>query len=177
MSNRSRNIEHGSFTRNEPKNNLNISPSIQKMVDMVKEEPQENISEPKKISDGFKKLMMFGKLSDVVTFGDISIELETLNAAKQKFVIQKMNALEQNERIYYIRLYVLAEAILNVNGQPLESLMENDNKSDFDHKVEILGNMQSLLLEKLYEKYNELLEKSNNIFNPTTPEVTDNLKN
>ena len=176
MSNRSRNMEHGSFTRNEPKNNLNISPSVQKMVDMVKEEPMEE--SPKKISDGFKKLMMFGKLSDVVTFGDISIELETLNAAKQKFVIQKMNALDQNERIYFIRLYVLAEAILNVNGQSLESLMENeDNKSSFDHKVEILGNMQSLLLEKLYEKYNELLEKSNNIFNPATPEVTDNLKN
>ena len=69
------------------------------------------------------------------------------------------------ERLLEVKPRTLAHAVLSVNGVPLEELCNDDSISgDGDKRLAVVTSWQSVLVERLFNEYQELVEQTNKDF-------------
>jgi hypothetical protein len=146
----------------------NMSEGVMNAVSKVRELNEEQAEETadRSIPDGLVDLVLFGKLSEKITFGKYVFEITTLSNKQQREILKRMIPLSNEDKFLNLKIFTLTEAIASVNGQPLEQLYFGDNKdlSSFEKRIEFISVLQSSIVDKVFEKYEQLLKKSNELF-------------
>jgi hypothetical protein len=126
---------------------------------------QEAKSEQPNITSDLKDLIIFGKVSEDISIGGYNIAISTLNARQQKRLISELMKLDSGDRIFYIKIYTLAEAIVSINNVPMDQISTDDSIEDvFLRKVDIISNFQSAFIESLFDKYETINNNSKEYF-------------
>lgn len=160
---KNRNVEHSTVSRNIVKN---LPAGVQGALDLVQESnaEEELVEEIKPASSEIRKLVLFGRIVEDFSFGGYIFRISTLNNRQQQELIKKLMRLENEDRLTCVKTYTLATAIESINEVPLPEIYEGRVKDPFERGVEVISNLQSSLVEALYEKYEELVGKSNKMF-------------
>ena len=109
-----------------------------------------------------KELIFLGRIEKIVSVGGYKFKISTISGKQQMEIIAKTMLYDENERLSRMRNATLAEAIVSVNGVPLEDL-SGDSNNDVDvmtQKMNIIGGWQTTILEKLFSEYDALTRAS-----------------
>lgn len=169
------NVEHDSASR--IKNAVNNMPeNVSKAVGMVNELSSKDVPK-KEIPEGFRDLLLFGRVTEDVEFGTYKFKVSTVSAKQQKGMLKKLFLMSNEDKVSNLKFLTLSEAVISVNGAPLESLYfgEDQSLSTAEKKMEVLLELQSSIVDKLFVKYEELVSKSNSLVSDGGLE--DNTKN
>jgi hypothetical protein len=178
MSRRSRgNVEHTSAAKalEATKSSGGINDALDKVKEMSEAGPA---PEPEHVpaSAELKDLVLFGRVTDSVSVGGYTIKMSTLSNREQKSLVKRLVKLEAEERLMNVKTFTLSQSIKSINGLPLEDLYDGDEDLDVDGmKIEVVSDFQSTLSEKLFDKYEELVSKSNDVFKEG--DLADKVKN
>lgn len=112
--------------------------------------------------DDLKSLIYLGCLTETVNIGNYRFDVCTLTTAQQRDVMKKIMADgNATERMLDIKPLTMAYATRTVNGVPLESLSSlPDDLPDTERRLDVMMNLQSIVIEKLYQVYDSLVTKS-----------------
>lgn len=173
------NVEHDSASRIRSAVN-NMPEGVSKALEKVKEINEEDKFpkvERAPIPDGLKDLVLFGKLTEDVTFGPYTFKIATLNAKQQKDILKRLFPLSNEDKVANLKIFTMAEALVSINGAPVESIYsgEDASLSVQEKKGEVLLQMQAAVIDKIYSKYEEMVKKSNSFGDPGG--LDDSLKN
>lgn len=137
-----------------------VNKALEKVQDFKDDKKEE---ERAPIPDGFKNLTLFGRLTEDMTFGPYIFKISTLNVRQQKEILKKIFPLSNEEKIANLKLLTLSEAIVSVNGAPLESLYfgENYALSASEKRSEVILELQASIVDKMFERYESLVKDSN----------------
>ena len=129
----------------------------------LEKEPEER----PEIPDGLRELVLFGKIIEDVKYGPYTFKISTLTSAQQKDVFKRLFSLSNEDKIANLKVYTLTEAIISFNNAPIESLYDGDedNLPKFKKKEYVISQLQASLIDKLFQKYEELVKQSTDIFN------------
>lgn len=124
---------------------------------------QEQMEDAKVVNlDNLREVMLLGRLTEVVKVSGFSFELCTLSTREQKEIINKIMSMQTDNKMLDIRPVTLAFSLKSINGVSLENLSENLELSDpVEKKIDVILNMQTNLVDKLFKTYEKLLEESN----------------
>tara|TARA_Y100000310_G_C20434487_1_gene693081 strand:+ start:322 stop:822 length:501 start_codon:yes stop_codon:yes gene_type:complete len=134
-----------------------------------KESSEEDVLDPIEESVPSMTMSSFGNLRDLIFLGrletsvnieNFSFKLSTLSSAQQKEVVKVLMSFDDNQRLANVRDYTVAQALVSVNGVPLEELCESEDRASLADKVDALGNLQNSILDKLFVEYNKLSEET-----------------
>jgi hypothetical protein len=122
----------------------------------------------KEISPEFpelRDLVFFGKIKEKVTIGNYIFELNTLTNKQQRSLISKLVKMDGEDRLLNIKPMTLSEALVSVNGLPLEELYMggDEDLSILDARLEVIYEMQSTLVERLFNEYERINKKSTDL--------------
>lgn len=110
--------------------------------------------------DDLQQLLELGCIKDDLTIGNMVFRLRTLNT-EERFVASNYLGGEPNERkLFEFSLLVLSMAVESVNGKPLEQLVEGPVTNVMDARREILSKLQSPILTKLSNFYQEITDRA-----------------
>lgn len=147
-------------------------------LDKVKElnEEEKIIKAPQKSLPELKDLVFFGKIREKITLGEYTFELTTLNNKQQKALVSKLVSLKTNdEKLLNIKSFTLAESLTTINGINMEEFYNVESElSAFDKKLEIINNMQSSVVEKLFDKYEAINKQATDLL--SSGEVKEEIK-
>jgi hypothetical protein len=109
-----------------------------------------------------RDLVFLGRAEKVVTIGKYKFRVSTITGTQQMTVISKAMLHNDHERLSRMRSATLAEAIVNVNGVPLEDLYEgpNVNMDVMSQRMSVIDGWQSSILDRLFTEYDELTRLS-----------------
>ena len=124
---------------------------------------QEQMEDAKVVNlDNLREVMLLGRLTEVVKVSGFSFELCTLSTREQKEIINKIMSMQTDNKMLDIRPVTLAFSLKSINGVSLENLSENLELSDpVEKRIDVILNMQTNLVDKLFKTYEKLLEESN----------------
>ena len=146
--------------RSAYKGNSRMGEVFEKLEEVKNESQPETPKEEYKMPSDLKDLIVFGKVSEEVSIGGYNILISTLNAKQQRKLVSELMKLSSEDRIFYIKIYTLSEAIVSINNVPMNEISSDASIEDsFQRKVEVISNFQSTLIEALFNKY----ESMNNI--------------
>ena len=172
MGRRSRsNVEHSSASKanaaldtakNMPSG---VNDALEKIKEMNEGESKSK-SSSKPVKAELKDLVLFGKVVEEFSIGGYTFEVSTLSGKEQKFLVRKLLKLDSEERLMNVKEFTLAAAIKTINGVPLYEVYndEEEGLSKEQKSIEVVSNFQSNLIERLFDKYEELVVKSNSVF-------------
>lgn len=164
------NVEHQTTSKIQSKLG-NMPSGVNKALEKVKElnETEQEEEQLVPVSSELKDLILFGKIVEDFQFGGYVFKISTLNNRQQKNLINKLLKLNNEQRILQIKPFTLSEALISINGTSLVELYNgHQNLSDEDKKLELVSELQSSLVEVLFKKYEQLVERSNDLFEPKT---------
>ena len=127
----------------------------------VQEEPTETENQEqektkqRKLSD-LKNLIFLGKIEDSIAIGGYDFVLQTLTSQQLKSIMIKIMSLPAEEQALVVKVYTLSYSIVSVNGVPLSELSDNP--------IEVISSFQFAVIEKLWKKYEEIVNKSEQQF-------------
>jgi hypothetical protein len=161
--------------RSASKNKTSTNDMFSKLEELKKEPVASVVPEHKvasevkdehpKVASDIKDLIIFGKISEDISIGGYNIAISTLNARQQKRLISELMKLDSGDRIFYIKIYTLAEAIVSINNIPMDQISSDDSITDvFLRKVDIISNFQSAFIESLFDKYETINNSSKEYF-------------
>jgi hypothetical protein len=131
----------------------------------------EKVEKPMKIID-LRSLIELGKITDTITIGPMTFEMETLDDDDQELLFASVAKKESigEDSFVELRRMAVALSIKSVNGRPMEDLisfkeMGKELKSDketeiIEKKVFIVRSMQFQIVDMLYDFYDSLLKRS-----------------
>lgn len=159
------NVEHETASRIKSLTS-NLPEGVSNALNKAREANEEEVRESRPVPEGLRELVLFGSVSEEISFGQFSFKLSTLSSKKQKEILKKLIPLSNDEKLVNLKFLALSHAIVSVNGVPLESLYFGDDPdlSVDQKKIEVLSELQNTLIDKLFEKYESLVRKSNSIF-------------
>lgn len=159
------NVEHDSASRVKSLTS-NLPEGVSNALSKVREANEESIREPRPVPEGLRDLVLFGSVSEELSFGNFTFKLSTLSSKKQREILKKLIPLSNDEKLVNLKFLALSQAIVSVNNVPLESLYfgEDPDLTIDQKKIEVLSELQSTLIDKLFEKYEDLVKKSNSMF-------------
>jgi hypothetical protein len=147
-----------------PRRTATISPSD---VELEKEEvTSEHEAEDKAndvlAPDDLKSLIFLGRLVKTVKIGGFSFEVSTLTTSQQRDVMSTiMSDGDATQRMLDIKPLTMSYSVTSVNGVDLETLCEDDSVTNIqDRRLYVMMNLQSVLLEKLYREYDDLVTRA-----------------
>lgn len=154
-----------------------IAGALEKVNEMKAEDERIEASpKPKQHFSSLKDLLVFGKVTETIDLNGISITLSTLTNKQQKNLVTRLMKLENEDRLLNAKTFTLGEAVISINGINLEELCDSDLDLSIEQKkVEVISEMQFTLVDLLYDKYEELVKKSNSCYK--TESVSDDIKN
>jgi hypothetical protein len=112
-----------------------------------------------------RALIELGRISDSITLGGMTFELETLDDKEQEDILKLTDGGLSADSFVTIRRIVVAKAVQSVNGRPLEALSSAEGDG-FQRKLSIVTAMQSHVVERLYEFYEQLVARSKGAIEP-----------
>lgn len=162
------NVEHATASKikNIREMPQGVANALQAVKELNEEEmapvvEKERVQAPAELRD----LVLFGKATEEINVGGYTIKLSTLSNRQQKAVLTRLLKLTGDDRLMSVKTYTLAEAIISINGVSLVDVYDGGEKlSDDEKKIDVILNFQSSLVEKLFDKYESLVEKSNKLF-------------
>ncbi len=121
------------------------------------------VSEPKTITlDNLRDVVLLGRLTDKIQIGGFTFEISTLSAAEQREIVSKVLKMQSENKMFDIRPVTVALCLKNINGTRLEDLCEDTSITDpIDRRMDVVLNMQTNLVDKIFRVYENLLEESN----------------
>lgn len=165
--NRKSNVEHPTISRNKSQAKA-LPAGVSEALEKVKEFNEEEMVEEEHFepaSSEIRNLVLFGRIIEDFKIGGYTFKLSTLSNRQQKDIVKRLVKLDNEERLTNIKTFTLSEAIISVNGVDLIDLYEGNQKlSPEEKKHEIISDFQSGLVEKLFSKYEKMVEKSNSVF-------------
>jgi len=131
-----------------------------KDFEQPKEVQQFESSVPPERKKKLESLVFLGKLSKDVKIMDHTFTLQTLTNKENNDIMKALYVFGDGADLFTIRVLTLANALKAVNGEPLGAIeIDGEFESDFHKRIAIIDDMQLLVIEKLYDAYNELLEE------------------
>ena len=109
-----------------------------------------------------RELIFLGKIEKIVTIGTYKFKISTINGSQQMSIISKTFMYDENERLSRMRSATLSEAIISVNGVPLEDIADAPNSNDdvMAQKMKVVEGWQTAILNKLFTEYDILAKAS-----------------
>jgi len=169
---RNRNLEEP-----QPLNRVNEIKELERMMEEEKLAKKEEKAPPMAIQI-FEVLTGIGRLTTDVEIENIKFSLRSLKNKELRAVLEKgIDAKTRFEEALTVRNYTLAYSIYKINNQPAELFMRTE---DVDKKVELIDDMQSSTVSKLWEEYSKMIQLHNeslkNGLGETPKEIADNIK-
>ncbi len=158
------NIEHPMTSKKTP---VELSKGVSQALDKVREfNEAEQEPELIPVSGELKELALFGKITEEIKVGNFIFKLATLTRRQQKELITKLLKMNSEERILHVKTMTLAEAIITVNNVPLSELYAgSDELTEAQKRNEVVSDLQSVLVEKLFAKYENMVAQANDFLN------------
>jgi hypothetical protein len=150
--------------------------------DQLKNSRKEAAAQRNRIPEGVKKrleiLTGIGRLSEDVLIEGVTFSIRSLKPKENQDIIEATAKKDSSlSQAYELRTQTMARAIYKIDGQTVESVIENntiDGKVDFVQDV-----LEESVLNFLYNKYQALLEENKKKFGElgkTEVEVLENVK-
>lgn len=152
-------VEHPILNKELPKGVADALNEANKEEELTSSE----VDYKKPISE-LKDLVLFGKVEEEVYLGGYKFLLSTLKGREQRELLKKLLKLDNEERLMHIKEFTLSYALKSINSVPLEDLYDDGETNDvFQKRVSVISDMQASLVEKLFEKYDKLVGKANEV--------------
>ncbi len=147
-----------------PKRTATIAPSdleLEKEDNSSEHEANQGAKEVLALDD-LRSLIYLGKLMKTVKIGGFSFEISTLSTTEQRDIMSNiMSEGDATQRMLDVKPLTMAYSVRSVNGVPLEELCADETiKNVVDKRIDVMMNMQSVVLEKLYQEYDALVTRS-----------------
>jgi hypothetical protein len=147
-----------------PKRTATISPSdveLEKEDNKSEHEAEDQANDVLALED-LKNLIFLGRLTKEIKIGGFSFKISTLTTAQQRDVMKTiMKDGDAAERMLDVKPLTMSYSVQSVNGVSLDSLCTDDSLTNIqERKLNVMLNLQSVLLEKLYREYDELVSRS-----------------
>jgi len=124
------------------------------------EVPQET-QVPQKQASMLEDLLFLGRATKDVVIGKFTFGLQTLNHEENVEMAKALFRIGDGADYFTVRSYTLAHAVKTVNGQPLESLSDQDPSiPPVERRLAVLQKMQRSVTDKLNEAFDALVEDS-----------------
>lgn len=121
------------------------------------------------LRNNLRELIFLGRMQETIVFDGYEFAVTTLSNSETKALLVDLADYDIRERAMAIRPLALARAIASVNGVPLENLyVGQEELSVLEKRAKVVDNWQTTLVNALFEKYEELLKKSNDLFSSDT---------
>jgi hypothetical protein len=144
-------------TRNQPEVELEKDNTANEHV----EEAQTDRGQAMLELGDLRDLIFLGKLKETVEIGGYSFVISTLSASEQRDIMKDVMSGDAADRILDIKPMAVSYAVETVNEVPLEDLCDDKSiKSKKERRLNVILNMQSILVEKLYQVYDNLVATS-----------------
>lgn len=147
-----------------PRRTATISPSdveLEKEEVTSEHEVEDKANDVLALSD-LKSLIYLGRLEKTVKIGGFEFKIATLTTSQQRDIMSSiMSDGNATERMLDIKPLTMSYSVLTVNGVDLEALCTDDSITSVqDRRSNVVMNLQSVLLEKLYKEYDDLVTRS-----------------
>jgi len=159
----------------------NLSEGMEGALNKVREmgeddlDSNQEVEERVKAPSALKDLVLFGKVEEEVSVGGFTFKMSTLTNREQQTLVKELVKLEDEERLMNVKMFTLAMSITSVNGSPISHFVSSDSESEFMLAVSLLNEMQSNLVNHLYDQYELIVQKSNSFFKDG--ELGEHIKN
>ena len=133
---------------------------------------EQSVKQPMSRNDLFQ-LLELGRIEDELKIGEVVFKLKTLSAIELSNVYKTFsdianmdekdaNAILEKDRSQYLSLSstILANAIISVNGVPMEKMVNEENEDPISLKKDIIANFQWPVIHKLMNFYTEIAAKA-----------------
>jgi len=113
-----------------------------------------------------ESLIFFGKIIKDVEIAGHKYQLSTLTSKEQTEILKALYSVADAADLFTVRSYTLANALKSVDGMLIDEadVFEDETPdafpSRFYRRVAVVDNMQLMIIEKLYNEYNELIKES-----------------
>jgi hypothetical protein len=147
-----------------PRRTATISPSdveLEKEEVTSEHEVEDKANDVLALSD-LKSLIYLGRLEKTVKIGGFEFKIATLTTSQQRDIMSSiMSDGNATERMLDIKPLTMSYSVLTVNGVDLEALCTDDSITSVqDRRSNVVMSLQSVLLEKLYKEYDDLVTRS-----------------
>lgn len=145
-----------------------VNDALNKIKELSEEDKSKKTQEVRtaEVPKSIRELILSGKLSDEFDIGPLHIKISTLSSRHQKEIIKKIFSLSNEEKISNIKLITSAYCIDSINGFKLEDLYEGGEDLDFfEKRFEVISDMQSIVSDIVFTRYEKLLEQSRGLYN------------
>jgi hypothetical protein len=124
--------------------------------------------EPQMIPDDLQSLVECGKVTDTIEIDGKSFRMSTLPDEDQEHLFRRFSSAATDAGSFVeLRRTVVAMAVEDFNGRPLESLCPAGGAPDaFAARMSLVRKMQGQVVERLYAFYEELLKRSRQKVDP-----------
>jgi len=131
-------------------------------IEHIDDESQD-VEEPNMLDlDNLRDLIFLGKLNEVVEISGYKFVVTTLSVKQHRDIMEHIMSTDQNARLLDIKPLTVSFIIETINNVPLEELCEDDDiENPMLRRLSVVMNMQSNIVEKVYQVYEQLLETSN----------------
>jgi hypothetical protein len=112
--------------------------------------------------DNLKKVLLLGKITEILKISGFSFEISTLSSGEQREIVSKIMKMQSENKVFDIRPLTITYCLKTINGVQLEDLCEDDSiKDKVDRRLDVVLNMQTNLVDRIFRVYEKLLEESN----------------
>jgi hypothetical protein len=108
-----------------------------------------------------KNLILLGRLTESVSVSGFSFEVTTLSAREQKGIMKEIMKMDEADRVFAAKALAISYSLKSVNGVPLSELSsELEAEEGTSKNMSFVLNMQSSIVDKLYQTYENLVGRS-----------------
>lgn len=115
-------------------------------------------------TDDLKSLIELGSIKDKIEISGREFSMRTLNALERISLANFLGNEPSAEKLFEFNIKLLATAIENVDNQPLENFHTESNLNPIERKQDLLRVMQTPVLGRLLEFYNQLTKRCDSQF-------------
>lgn len=133
-----------------PNNELNSKPNVP-----LSNKAKPNFMEPLTL----QSLIELGRVQEKITISNRVFEIATLTENEQATAYEMLKEIKEEDGFFNLRKIIVASSIISINGAAPETFIEDDIPS-IHKRIKLVSLLQGSVVEKLYEFYNKLLEKS-----------------
>jgi len=140
--------------------------AAEKQQGRAEEEEHADITSSHSRND-LQSLVELGMVEDSITIGAKTFRMHTLDDDTQENLLKRASEAGGADGFLMLRRMVAAMAIETVNGKPVENFAEGCESDDpADRKIFVVSKLQNVVVNRLYEFYEQLVGRSNENINP-----------
>jgi len=131
----------------------------------AEQENQDDLPEEEEIDvlslNNLRELIFLGEMRDSVEIAGFKFEITTLTTRQQRDVMRTVMKFDQVDRILDMKPVTVSYVVKTINGVPIEDLCDDDTIEEIeDRRLAVVMNMQSTVIERLYQAYDKLVVAS-----------------